>query len=115
MLCFILFFKQKTAYEMRISDWSSDVCSSDLRPNGMKIDHVLRKAAVLFDKRGYVETTMADLADNLGISKPTLYTIAKGKRQILEAIVETWMNRSEERGGGEEGVSTCRSRESPYD
>src|SRR3546814_3500060 len=26
------FFKQKTAYEMRISDWSSDVCSSDLRP-----------------------------------------------------------------------------------
>src|SRR3546814_7610105 len=29
MLCFF-FFKQKTAYEMRISDWSSDVCSSDL-------------------------------------------------------------------------------------
>src|SRR3546814_7869346 len=29
-MCF-LFFKQKTAYEMRISDWSSDVCSSDLR------------------------------------------------------------------------------------
>src|SRR3546814_5779469 len=27
------FFKQKTAYEMRISDWSSDVCSSDLRPD----------------------------------------------------------------------------------
>src|SRR3546814_1308110 len=31
MICFIFFFfKQKTAYEMRISDWSSDVCSSDL-------------------------------------------------------------------------------------
>src|SRR3546814_12476206 len=29
-MCFIFFFKQKTAYEMRISDWSSDVCSSDL-------------------------------------------------------------------------------------
>src|SRR3546814_3270765 len=28
---FVFFFKQKTAYEMRISDWSSDVCSSDLR------------------------------------------------------------------------------------
>src|SRR3546814_1415756 len=28
---FFFFFKQKTAYEMRISDWSSDVCSSDLR------------------------------------------------------------------------------------
>src|SRR3546814_5945327 len=32
-LCFF-FFKQKTAYEMRISDWSSDVCSSDLLSNG---------------------------------------------------------------------------------
>src|SRR3546814_2804051 len=30
-LCLIFFFKQKTAYEMRISDWSSDVCSSDLK------------------------------------------------------------------------------------
>src|SRR3546814_20958844 len=30
MTLFIFFFKQKTAYEMRISDWSSDVCSSDL-------------------------------------------------------------------------------------
>src|SRR3546814_9284165 len=29
-LFFLFFFKQKTAYEMRISDWSSDVCSSDL-------------------------------------------------------------------------------------
>src|SRR3546814_8618814 len=28
--CVFFFFKQKTAYEMRISDWSSDVCSSDL-------------------------------------------------------------------------------------
>src|SRR3546814_9156925 len=32
VICF--FFKQKTAYEMRISDWSSDVCSSDLRNGG---------------------------------------------------------------------------------
>src|SRR3546814_2190909 len=31
--CLFFFFKQKTAYEMRISDWSSDVCSSDLRSN----------------------------------------------------------------------------------
>src|SRR3546814_9107445 len=30
-MCCFFFFKQKTAYEMRISDWSSDVCSSDLR------------------------------------------------------------------------------------
>src|SRR3546814_5627891 len=31
----IFFFKQKTAYEMRISDWSSDVCSSDLQATGV--------------------------------------------------------------------------------
>src|SRR3546814_290062 len=31
LCCFVFFFKQKTAYEMRISDWSSDVCSSDLQ------------------------------------------------------------------------------------
>src|SRR3546814_6875495 len=30
LFVFVFFFKQKTAYEMRISDWSSDVCSSDL-------------------------------------------------------------------------------------
>src|SRR3546814_1985557 len=33
-MCGFFFFKQKTAYEMRISDWSSDVCSSDLRVGG---------------------------------------------------------------------------------
>src|SRR3546814_5744253 len=34
MLIYIFLFKQKTAYEMRISDWSPDVCSSDLGKNG---------------------------------------------------------------------------------
>src|SRR3546814_7594486 len=34
---FFFFFKQKTAYEMRISDWSSDVCSSDL----VRVDFIL--------------------------------------------------------------------------
>src|SRR3546814_20035569 len=34
---FFFFFKQKTAYEMRISDWSSDVCSSDLRQRRLEI------------------------------------------------------------------------------
>src|SRR3546814_4937618 len=36
-VCFF-FFKQKTAYEMRISDWSSDVCSSDLLPRARATD-----------------------------------------------------------------------------
>src|SRR3546814_3172273 len=35
-MCFF-FFKQKTAYEMRISDWSSDVCSSDLGSAGQQV------------------------------------------------------------------------------
>src|SRR3546814_6355108 len=47
MLCFYItyffFFKQKTAYEMRISDWSSDVCSSDL----LEPDVVLVAAVVV--------------------------------------------------------------------
>src|SRR3546814_2197193 len=37
MFCFVFFFKQKTAYEMRISDWSSDVCSSDLIDKAGKV------------------------------------------------------------------------------
>src|SRR3546814_9390068 len=42
LLLFFFFFNQKTAYEMRISDWSSDVCSSDLAitpPNEFPFDH----------------------------------------------------------------------------
>src|SRR3546814_4886584 len=39
------FFKQKTAYEMRISDWSSDVCSSDLRVGGVELVVDIRSIA----------------------------------------------------------------------
>src|SRR3546814_8749512 len=39
------FFKQKTAYEMRISDWSSDVCSSDLEDEDQRGEHHHRAAA----------------------------------------------------------------------
>src|SRR3546814_10587493 len=37
MFIFVFFFKQKTAYEMRISDWSSDVCSSDLHARRRRV------------------------------------------------------------------------------
>src|SRR3546814_1400268 len=51
MLCYVFFFfffKQKTAYEMRISDWSSDVCSSDLPGTGSVNDfHKYRTDLVL--------------------------------------------------------------------
>src|SRR3546814_4969353 len=39
MFCVVFFFKQKTAYEMRISDWSSDVCSSDLPFKRLRAEH----------------------------------------------------------------------------
>src|SRR3546814_13546911 len=44
---FVFFFKQKTAYEMRISDWSSDVCSSDL-----DLDQPLVQIIVCSDRLG---------------------------------------------------------------
>src|SRR3546814_10650690 len=51
------FFKQKTAYEMRISDWSSDVCSSDLDWQGEQARRLLEQGVTLadparFDLRG---------------------------------------------------------------
>src|SRR3546814_1465778 len=60
LVCFF-FFKQKTAYEMRISDWSSDVCSSDLRQPVVEESQVelarledLRDPAVEVLRRGIV-------------------------------------------------------------
>src|SRR3546814_12415742 len=43
-MIFVFFFKQKTAYEMRISDWSSDVCSSDLETAERRFRHILALA-----------------------------------------------------------------------
>src|SRR3546814_7346110 len=43
---FLFFFKQKTAYEMRISDWSSDVCSSDLSVEAVGYAAHLRRVLV---------------------------------------------------------------------
>src|SRR3546814_11754611 len=45
-MCLFFFFKQKTAYEMRISDWSSDVCSSDLRGVDFEKQHEGRMPTV---------------------------------------------------------------------
>src|SRR3546814_20309899 len=48
--CLWFFFKQKTAYEMRISDWSSDVCSSDLQAEeDQETDHVARDLVRFLD------------------------------------------------------------------
>src|SRR3546814_4105033 len=51
MLDVIFFFKQKTAYEMRISDWSSDVCSSDLL---VLNDSVVREHDIFIESPGWL-------------------------------------------------------------
>src|SRR3546814_3189513 len=81
---FFFFFKQKTAYEMRISDWSSDVCSSDLQLE--RADQTTRLLDVKFAQLRSGATEMGSATDV----------------------------RSEERRVGKECVSTCRSRWSPY-
>src|SRR3546814_13145552 len=77
-------FKQKTAYEMRISDWSSDVCSSDL-------------PALLVEGSRTVK-----LHWRSSRSSPT------------RSAAKSPQSRSEERRVGKECVSTCRSRWSQY-
>src|SRR3546814_5065290 len=90
MLLLFFFFKQKTAYEMRISDWSSDVCSSDLRTGQLEVE--VRGVPIK------IAATMR-LADE-----------GKGSANTL-----SWnVSRSEERRVGKECVSTCRSRWSTY-
>src|SRR3546814_9160222 len=61
----IFFFKQKTAYEMRISDWSSDVCSSDLgRTQARRIARrSARRADGLPDPVRRLSTRLPDLPD----------------------------------------------------
>src|SRR3546814_3541375 len=49
IVCVVFFFKQKTAYEMRISDWSSDVCSSDLLHAPVPVPEQIRDS-MLFEK-----------------------------------------------------------------
>src|SRR3546814_6193004 len=83
------FFKQKTAYELRISDWSSDVCSSDL-------------GGLIF---GMTAALFGDI------------TVAKGRVQqgnFNDYRAVRINERSEESRVGKECVSTCRSRWSPY-
>src|SRR3546814_4988575 len=89
VFCFF-FFKQKTAYEMRISDWSSDVCSSDL---------MLARFSVM--------TRLKEHENSDPYSKMRVYDGESLKDTEPKA------KRSEERRVGK-CVSTCRSRWSPY-
>src|SRR3546814_5027175 len=95
------FFKQKTAYEMRISDWSSDVCSSDLT----YLSPLCRPLPLSYTK----ETNMLlEKIKTPGLSHLSYLIGSGGKAAVIDP------RRSEERRVGKECVSTCRSRWSPY-
>src|SRR3546814_13258309 len=114
----MFFFKQKTAYEMRISDWSSDVCSSDLlgpaegvmtellAGTGKHLTLVEGSGAFCedlqrrFPQANVVHSLIAEFRPNTAFDNI-----------ILGHVLE---NRSEERRVGKEWVSQCRSRWSPY-
>src|SRR3546814_16710320 len=59
---FVFFFKQKTAYEMRISDWSSDVCSSDLCPVRVQAHAHLDDQVLAVPRAGRYVPAALDLA-----------------------------------------------------
>src|SRR3546814_16200311 len=105
-------FKQKTAYEMRISDWSSDVCSSDLgdAPAIWRGPMVTQAFEQMLR-----QTNWRDL-DYLIIDMPPgtgdlALTLAQKVPVVGAVIVTTQIGRASCR---EECVSTCRSRWSPY-
>src|SRR3546814_2040920 len=97
---FFFFFKQKTAYEMRISDWSSDVCSSDLvQRYGIAGNGAAHEGAR--PQHDVIAVEVAELR-------------FCGAKASVKDIHRSTCARSEERRVGKECVSTCRSRWSPY-
>src|SRR3546814_7285041 len=114
MFIIFVFFKQKTAYEMRISDWSSDVCASDLVFSDGGDAHT---GADAVGSPGPGEGQRADGADDLVADALAALgrAIAEQHREFVAADARGHIvARSEERRVGKECVSTCRSRGSPY-
>src|SRR3546814_13817261 len=114
---------------MRISDWSSDVCSSDLKHIEallvearqlvactaihrveMRMCRVLLDASARTHQRAHLTLTQEELANILGVQRSTI-AVAYSALQHNGLIHS---RRSEERRVGQECVSTCRSRWSPY-
>src|SRR3546814_18944043 len=100
---------------MRISDWSSDVCSSDLDASFDKVILSGAKRAedvapVAISPVGY-DTAFNDVMAGESIGR----IIYRGKTGMIGGHISFDLQvRSEERRVGKEGVSTCRSRWSPY-
>src|SRR3546814_5508600 len=107
MLIFFFFFKQKTAYEMRISDWSSDVCSSDLVAKH-QMQHPIQAATIKLRCR------QALAGDAPSARHDPLWRIRKNRATSLLVQTGQLGRRSEERRVGKECVSTCRSPWAPY-
>src|SRR3546814_14680399 len=100
---------------MRISDWSSDVCSSDLDPAfRRKVDETdVEVTAVEFTEH----RIMSQLSNGQNPGAEASVIKLRGadtSQKITELEMEAIGYRTEERRVGKEGVSTCRSRWSPY-
>src|SRR3546814_14686206 len=76
VVCAFFFFKQKTAYEMRISDWSSDVCSSDLWLNSHLIVGLLATFTVTTILLIYRELTHEHPIINLRLLRNPNFAVA---------------------------------------
>src|SRR3546814_12728280 len=104
---------------MRISDWSSDVCSSDLRGAGVQDLRSEACAGGLTPRRrGAGGEDMLGAMQDFELRVPRLLDHAAREHAHRE-IVTRWADgresrRSEERRVGKEGVSTCRYRGAPY-
>src|SRR3546814_2405982 len=103
-MCFF-FFKQKTAYEMRISDWSSDVCSSDRRAPAPPFPGECR----LYECGLQVECILDKFWSVCDPSERGNEDDQNGDRQGTR-LADAIRGRSEERRVGKECVSTGRSR-----
>src|SRR3546814_2624798 len=109
VLRIVFFFKQKTAYEMRISDWSSDVCSSDLTSfdtwaTGAEL------SVPLFDGGTGAANVRGAQARYREAAEALRGAVRTATRDVEDALAG---QSSEERRVGKECVSTCRSRWSP--
>src|SRR3546814_15300055 len=103
-------FKQKTAYEMRISDWSSDVCSSDLQEQTTEEQDQVTAGNALAEHFEQVGGQAHDPGDGQQQQDPRDH----GQGQTEDPGACLHVLRSEERRVGKECVSTCISRWSPY-
>src|SRR3546814_14283955 len=96
---------------MRISDWSSDVCSSDLREVAVARGQILADRGVALAGGDPLADQAAQVAGEIGLGLGDRLVLADGAAEFLEQALRP---RSEERRVGKECVSTGRSRWSPY-